>query len=621
MIVVLNVRAFTRNGTGDGYSISLHYPHYVMYRILSFVLLFGALPTVQTAHAQTPTPIADVRAAGNGQTVTVAGRITASDQYGGPAYFQDATGGLSIFLPDLHNTVALGDSVLITGQTEEFQASAGMPGSGNFQLDDRNVTWSVVEPGDVPAPRETTIDELEPNDASSEALEGVLVRIRNVAFVNNPGTFSQNQNLAVRDADGNEVQMRIDNNTNLVGAETPSGRFDMIGIVSEFRGTRQVLPRFTDDLGVIAFEYPGEDIPKSETFEVSTWNIENFGSDSDAPDSDELQLANALQVIRTVDADLYGVQEINDRALFQALADSLPDYRGFLAPFTSFTAVQQRTGFLYRTTVIDSVSAGLLFTSGNNPFGPTWANGRWPFGFTFDATIGNETRRISAVVIHAKAIQTAEDRNRRMADSELLKTFLDDNWADRNVILLGDYNDDVDVSNVNNQPSPYANFVSDSDNYRVVTASLSERGIATISGGSTIDHIMISNELYDEYFEGTERTENVSYIGSYVSTTSDHFPVWMRFDFGTATSTDKPLASSLDVTTPRPNPTRDGFALDVSAPATVSVYDALGREVRTTSTTGGTVRVDVSDLPSGLYLVRIDSGSSVVTRTVVRLPR
>jgi endonuclease/exonuclease/phosphatase family metal-dependent hydrolase len=589
-----------------------------MYRLLTLLFLASA----PLAHAQTPTPIADVRAQGNGQTVTVAGRITVSDQFGGPAYFQDGTGGLSIFLPDLHNSVSLGDSVVITGETEEFGATSGEPGSGGFQIDSNGTTWRVVESGDVPQPRLTTIDELTPNDASSEALEGMLVRIRNVAFDDDPGTFSQNTNYTIVDASGNEVQLRIDNTTNLVGAQTPSGRFDVVGVVGEFRGTRQVLPRFTDDLGVAEFEYPAEDISRDLTFEAVTWNIENFGSDSRAPDDDQTQLENVLQVMRTIDAELYGVQEIADAQLFQALLDSLDGHGGMLAPFSTSTAVQQRTGFVFKKSVIDSLSSGLLFTSGSNPFGPTWANGRWPFGFTFDATIDGETRRMSAVVLHAKAIQTVEDRNRREADSELLKTFLDDNWADRNVIVLGDFNDDVDESNVGGRPSPYANFTSDPDDWQFVTSSLSARGVATISGGTTIDHILISDELFDEHIDGTERTENVSYVGSYLSTTSDHFPVWTRFDFGTATST--PVARTTDdlvVSVVAPNPTRGAFALDLSRPASVTVYDALGRLLSTTQASAGRLALDLSAQPAGLYLIRVADGSAVVTRSVVRLAR
>jgi endonuclease/exonuclease/phosphatase family metal-dependent hydrolase len=579
--------------------------------------LLLALLVAAPALAQTPTPIADVRAGGNDQRVTVAGRITASNQFGGPAYFQDATGGLSIFLPDLHNTVALGDSVVITGTTEEFQATTGQPGTGNFQIDDRNVEWRVVGAGDVPAPRETTIDELVPNDASSEALEGLLVRIRGVAFKEDPGTFGQNANYTIADRSGNELQLRIDNTTNLVGADAPDGRFDVVGIVSEFRGTRQILPRFVDDVGVETFVYPGEDVPRSATFEAVTWNIENFGSDSDAPDSDALQLAGALEVMRTIDADLYGVQEIADEALFRALVDSLDGYRGFLAPFTSFTAVQQRTGFVYKMATIDSVSSGLLFTSGDNPFGPTWANGRWPFGFTFDATIDGETRRVSAVVIHAKATQSVEDRNRRERDSELLKSYLDANWDERNVIVLGDFNDDIDESNVNSLPSPYANFTSDADDWRFVTASLSDREVPTQSGGTTIDHILISNELFDEYFIGTERAENVSYVGSFLSTVSDHYPVWVRFDLGSTVSAPPGAQASLVVTEPRPNPARGTFALSVSAPAEVRLFDALGREVRRVATPGGAVAIEADGLPAGVYLVRVETAGAVVVRTVV----
>ncbi len=575
--------------------------------------------------------IAALREAGNGRTATVAGRITVAGQFagsgapGGPIYFQDATGGIAFYDDELAviRQAQIGDSLVLTGSTTEFQPSedddgAALQGTGLFQISG-SVTAQLVQSGTrLMTPRPVAIADV------GEAVEGQLVRLQGVRLKTQRVALPSNDEVTVTDDSGAEVEVRIDGDTNLAGANAPTGDFDVVGVVSQFRGRYQILPRTVEDLGVEEFSFPGEDIPLSATFEVATWNIENFGSPSRDPVSDEDQLAGAIRTIQIVDADLYGVQEIANADLFQDLVDGLDGYRGFLAPFTSGTAVQQRTGFLYRTSVIDSVSSGLLFdTPGDNPQGRlAWASGRWPFGFTFDATIDGETRRITAVTIHAKAIQTTADRTRREDDSAQLKSFLDANYADANVVLLGDYNDDVDVSNVRGLPSPYANFTSDAQSYRIVTASLSERSVATISGGSTIDHILITDELFDEYFEGTERAENIgSQVSNFVSTVSDHFPVWVRFDFGTAVSTSAPVASRLDVSAARPNPTASAFSIDVSQPATISVYDVLGRQLRTLVAQAGTVRIDVSDLPSGLYLVRVESGSSVVTRTVVRAAR
>ncbi len=581
----------------------------------------------------TASPISALRAAGNGRRATIAGRLTVAGQFagsgapGGPLYLQDATGGIAFYDGGLAiiGQAQIGDSLVLTGTTTEFQPdvdenNVALQGTGLFQISGTVTAQLVQDDGRLVTPRLVAIADV------NESVEGQLVRLSGVRFDEQIIALPSNDEVTVTDDSGAEVEVRIDGDTNLAGADAPTGTFDVIGVVSQFRGRYQILPRTVEDMGVEPFSFPGEDIPRSATFEVATWNIENFGSDSRDPVSDEDQLAGAIRTVQIVDADLYGVQEIADPDLFQDLIDALDGYRGFLAPFTSGTAVQQRTGFLYRTSVIDSVSADLLFnTSGDNPQGRlAWASGRWPFGFTFDATIGDQTRRITAVTIHAKAIQTTADRIRREDDSAQLKSFLDANYADANVIVLGDFNDDVDVSNVRGLPSPYANFTGDAANWNFVTASLSARNVATISGGSTIDHILISNELDDEYFDGTERAENIgSQVSNFVSTVSDHFPVWVRFDFGTATASTPrgAAADGLAVSAPRPNPATSTFALDVSSPATVTVHDVLGRQVRVLATTGGTVRIDVSDLAAGLYVIRVASESDVVTRTVVRASR
>ena len=61
-----------------------------------------------------------------------------------------------------------------------------------------------------------------------------------------------------------------------------------------------------------------------------------------------------------------------------------------------------------------------------------------------------------------------------------------------------------------------------------------------------LDHILISSELEDEWLEGTQRVENPNYIGNYLSETSDHYPVWTRFQYGTPTNTE-PESESINM--------------------------------------------------------------------------
>lgn len=569
--------------------------------------------------------IAAARALPLGSVVTVGGRITVANQFGGPAYFQDATGGMAAFIPALHAQAQLGDSVVITGATTEFQPTPGQPGTGLFQISEVNnitPTFQIIPGGQVLVqPRVVT------NSQINEALEGTLVvvedaTIRQLNSTAVPFAFQGNTNYRFTDATG-EIQLRIDNDvTSLIGATAPVNPVTVTGVVSEFRGTRQILPRFAQDIpGVTTFVIPYENISRDSTLEIATWNIVWFGSPTNGPQDRDLQLRNAARVIRTINADLYALQEISDNTYFRGLLDTLgTGWKGFVAPITQ----TQKTAFIYKSATIDSVSASFTFTTGD------WANGRWPYEFIFDATIGGITKRIHAVNIHGKATQNnpINDYNRRVADSQQLKTWSDANRPTQNYIILGDYNDDVDVSTVNNLPSPYANFVNDSLNYKVVTKSLSLRRLQSQTSGEMIDHIMISNELYGVHMDSTERVENPSYIGSYLSTTSDHYPVWTRFDFRRLSSTPRdnasPKAFALEQNYPNPfNPTTTiAYQLASFSDVKLEVFDVLGRKVGTlvnSRQAAGTYRVNfnASHLASGVYFYRLQAGNFVQTKKMM----
>ena len=161
----------------------------------------------------------------------------------------------------------------------------------------------------------------------------------------------------------------------------------------------------------------------------------------------------------------------------------------------------------------------------------------------------------------------------------------------------------------------------DDPEYTIVTKKLEENGFGSQSSGSFIDHITFTSELSDDYFEGTERVENPFYVGSYLSTTSDHFPIWMRFKFGVLTSNDDeiietPTTVSLNQNYPNPfNPsTTISYTLDSSTNVRLNVYDITGRKVATLvngrqAAGAQEVRFDASSLASGVYIYRLQTAT------------
>ncbi len=290
----------------------------------------------------------------------------------------------------------------------------------------------------------------------------------------------------------------------------------------------------------------GSSLLKATTLDVVTWNMKWFGSTSHSPD-DALQFENAKKVIQHLDADIIGVQEVADNAKIEKLAEAT-GYTYITKP----VAGQQQIGFLYKADVVtvkkDKVLLSKLFKdikegTTNLTDYPTneeyfWASGRLPYLVQFEATIDGIKQTINVVNLHAKANSDATrdtDYARRVYDAKVLKDSLDVHYGTANLILLGDFNDDVDVSVVGtNQPSSFDVFVKDNVNYNILTYDLSLAGAITYetsSFQSFLDHIFISDELNNEYVSSSINVENrlLDLIPDFRNNTSDHMPVSARF--------------------------------------------------------------------------------------------
>lgn len=271
-------------------------------------------------------------------------------------------------------------------------------------------------------------------------------------------------------------------------------------------------------------------VPPDGRLEVVTWNIEWFGSGDRGPENERLQRDNVIRVLDSLDADLYALQEIKSREELTRITRRMDGFRGFVAEDIDWI---QKTAFIYNTLTIDSLSSGLI-TRRQNGF--DWANGRYPMFFSFNYRYNSQVLPVFAVVIHAKASTDHDSYLRRVRAADSLYAYLINEKPNTNIILLGDFNDDVDLSIIDNQsPSPYQSFTGDTANFLVVTRSISAAGRTSFLGTATsdlVDHIVLSNELEDEYITGSEQifSSPLNYIDRYGSTTSDHLPVWVKLN-------------------------------------------------------------------------------------------
>ena len=490
-------------------------------------------------------PIAEVRKIVSGKAVTVAGRVTATNQFGSTAYIQDGTAGIAVFSTLFANGVAIGDSVKVSGLMSAFNAQLQIGTSASI------VDFTKINVPNKPVtPKVITI--LQVKDFESQ-----LVTIKDIEFVDKKFIFVPNSNYPIFSGTQTPLlDLRIVNTTNLVGRSKPQSKVAATGIMGLFNTTFQLQPRFIDDLPTTeAFKKPSTGLAIDKSFKLATWNTNWLGNTSNGPTNEALQQRNFQQVLDSLKADVYVLEEVSNLPVFNSIVAKNTNYKGFCTTAISAGGVAadaQRVCFMYKKGVIDSVSARPLLTKAttlpnypeNNP-ARFWASGRLPSLFIADANIDGVKKRLHIIGIHARAntggtattlaakeLQYAQ----RKYDVEVLKDTLDAQFPNANIILAGDYNDDVDetVSEITStKESSYKKYVDDVKNYQVITKQLSDNGFRSyLSFNNVIDHITVSNELIDNYVVNSASPEmGFLYITNYASTTSDHLPIYTTFNF------------------------------------------------------------------------------------------
>jgi len=368
------------------------------------------------------------------------------------------------------------------------------------------------------------------------------------------------------------------------------------------------------------------DVGQDNTLEIATWNIEWFGSSSNGPTDDQLQIDNARAIILGSDIDLWGVQEIADIGDFNALLEALgSDYDGKLATNSG----EQRIGVIYNVNVIVVKQVKHILEDFSNAFAS-----RPPLQLNVDVVLPDTTVDLTLIVVHMKAFSDNESYERRVDASQRIKNHIDFTaLEDQRVIVLGDMNDELEQSTSGGKTSPYENFKLDPENYALLTLPLEASGAGSFcanlfctSTGSMLDHLFITNEIFDSYLDNSAGfIPNLpNDISPFNNSTSDHLPVFARFDFGqTSGVATEQLPNQSELVTlhaPFPNPFSNSTSLSVTLAATnhlkIEVFDLLGRRVVTLVdrlAPAGTYQhtFDPGPAPPGIYMLRVSTDELV----------
>lgn len=271
-----------------------------------------------------------------------------------------------------------------------------------------------------------------------------------------------------------------------------------------------------------------------QTFEVITWNIEHF------PKNLDVTLEYAVQIIRGLNADIYALQEIESSSYFEDLIETLNNednensWEGYRATTASYYI---NLAYIYKTNIIEISDIYEIYSNDYNrefPRHPLVMEMQW-----------NETA-VYIINNHLKAGGDGDldlgdiwdEETRRYDACNLLDEYISQNLPDENVIVLGDLNDELTDLQENNV---FITFLNETDEYDFTDMEIAEGPEvywSYPSWPSHLDHILITNELFDEFIlEDSDiqvlRIDELLDGGwsEYDNNVSDHRPVGLKLAY------------------------------------------------------------------------------------------
>lgn len=267
-------------------------------------------------------------------------------------------------------------------------------------------------------------------------------------------------------------------------------------------------------------------IGSDTTLDIAQWNIEWFGDSLNGPNNEAVQLKNASNVLLEMQMDIYSLCEISNPGYWQMLQKKLPEYGAVITSYSQ----SQKTALLYRKSMFRLLYSKSILLA----FDYEFAGGRFPLEVALESQWGKKKDTLYFWVIHLKANTGSNSEkisayNRRQKAAEELKNYTDSKKGLKGFIM-GDWNDDLDVSIVSGKESPFLVWRNDSD-YLFPSYRLSlEKQKSTAAYSEMIDHICVSKAIKQNYLpKQSGIMVGDSYIASYRYNTSDHYPVWAKF--------------------------------------------------------------------------------------------
>lgn len=261
---------------------------------------------------------------------------------------------------------------------------------------------------------------------------------------------------------------------------------------------------------VVSFE-------QGENLEIATFNLEQFPKTNNT-------VTHTANLIKHLNADIIALQEVANEGALKQLTDQLVGWEYVISPEPKQSLA---LAYLIKKTEIarteEDTTIWFNETENDDYYFP-----RAPF--VIKVVHRRSNQEFLLVNLHLKAMGDKKSVERRRVASTMLKDYMDAHYPDTFVLVLGDFNDELDEENTNDEV--FSNFTDDTENYRFADMSIATDSTEYWSypgWPSHIDHILITDEWF-KYLDTTMTIRPNACFINYDNYISDHRPVVAVFD-------------------------------------------------------------------------------------------
>jgi hypothetical protein len=360
--------------------------------------------------------------------------------------------------------------------------------------------------------------------------------------------------------------------------------------------------------------------------DVACWNVEWLGSTSGGPSDETTQYNNVLALLNKTELDVIALEEISNPSTYNTLSLALASkYDTYISDFSQ----TQKTGIYWRKSMFSLIASNTFNLPLNSSDNYAFAS-RPPLQICLKTIGGTKTDTLYFLVLHMKAQTESTDAGRfesytrRQNAANALKLYIETNLVNKKYIVLGDWNDDLDVSIYNSLETPYKGLLN--AKYTFPSQELTKAGKASYAfADNMIDHIMNSKTLDSFYYTNSAKVfDNAdNFCSGFSNNTSDHFPVYAFYNWkklttyvpGVGIENQLPLVE-INI---YPNPVRS--ELKIQSPIKVIGVELLnvhGQKVGGSQESSNDLTLNLNNYTPGLYFLKIETENGVTIRKILK---